>query len=124
MTPRISFNWRKQALNTPFKGTGAAGLVAGKFIENGLFVTKKQPTSIATGRSGSVPGRTRTRWTPATFTAHYFANYCSKFLAVNAGMVVIAPKMKRANKIAFTSNANDITIPYQCKASRKAPSPL
>jgi hypothetical protein len=41
----------------PFDRTGAARLVAGRFLENVLLVTEKQATSIAIGWSDPVSGR-------------------------------------------------------------------
>jgi hypothetical protein len=71
--------------------------------------------------AASATGRESHPLKSSAFAAHFFASYRSKFLAVNAEMVVIAPKMTRPYKIAFTRNANDITGPFQCKASRKTP---
>jgi hypothetical protein len=50
-------------------------LPAEKFQENCvLFVTEKQPTSIAIGWNEPVSGRELHRWSSAPFTAQYFAN--------------------------------------------------
>jgi len=61
--------------------------------------------------AASASGRELHPLKSSAFEADFFASYRSKFLAVNAEMVVIAPKMTRPYKIAFTRNANDITVP-------------